>query len=337
MAIDQRAALAPGGGGGALAEGGGGADPCDALNAPPMACPMAHTRARGGALQASLEAGLRIQGRESAFRGTPKERGYRACIQQCAIALSSQHLQTLNKRRRRMWSRTRTLHYSSCLSLLTILSACGTSIHAPLQPIEVTFSHAGTGPTTIGDVHAANGQHVIIRVTNTNTHCYAFNSSVVSSPLQMMAKAKGQALSANETAEFDLEMRDDPLEVTIEARKQGSDPECNIPGLSDRVTGGQPPPWKVRILREGWDIAFARGYTADTVTNPVFGLVAGQKQIDPAPAAKTAGFFVKTFPEQEDAYRLGAAAMVHVFHTSPTAFSWHDISWTPVSFGLGVG
>jgi len=204
-----------------------------------------------------------------------------------------------------------------------------------LQPIEVTFSHAGTGPTTIGDVHAASGQIVKIKVTDTNTHCFTFNPTVVSNP-QIARALESKGLSANETVEFDLEMRDDPLEVTIEARK-GSDPQCDTLGLSERLTGKQPPPWKVRILREGWDVAFAGAYTADTVTNPVFGLVAGQKQIDPAPAAKTAGFFVKSFPKQEDAYRLGAAAMVHVFHTSPSAFSWHDISWTPVSFGLGVG
>jgi len=215
-----------------------------------------------------------------------------------------------------------------------LLAICGCKSVGILQPIEITFSHTGASATTIGDVHAASGQKIDVYVTNTNTKCYAFNGKAVVAK-QPTANLRQEFLFTETVGPFEAEMRDDPFEITIEARSINSDPACKPGG--ERIEGGTPGPWKIRVLREGWDIAFAGAYTADTATNPVYGLVAGQKQVDPSPAPKTSGFFIKRFREQEDAYRLGAAAMVHVFHTSPSTFAWHDIAWVPVSFGLGVG
>jgi hypothetical protein len=174
-----------------------------------------------------------------------------------------------------------------------------------------------------------------IQIRDTETDCYAFNYSVIEEEIE----AGGEpSASYTDVVDFYIPFWGDPLQIKIEAQKldDADDKACRRGG--ERGDGSSLPAWQIRILPEGWDISFSGAFTADGLTDPVYGLVPGSFQIDPAPGApKTRGNFVTRFPDLEDRERLGAAAMAHVIHTDPKRFTRWDISLVPVSFGFGVG
>ncbi len=198
-------------------------------------------------------------------------------------------------------------------------------------PADVIISHKNGSVSALGTIHRRRGDTVHIQLIDTDTDCFAYNASVVETP----KAADGKELPFTNVVDFYTTFWGDPITVSIEARQINTSTVCA--GAAEHVAGKTPGPWLVNITTDGWDLAFSGAYLADTVTDPVYALVPGKKQIDPEPAAKTAGFSVQRFKEQEDRWHRGVAAMVHVIHTDPRAFAWHDIAWAPISFGLGIG
>lgn len=207
----------------------------------------------------------------------------------------------------------------------------GSSSLTPPGNVDVEIDHLSGLMSPAGVLRREPGQRVWIAIRNTNVSCYSFD--VVTIPLQPpVGNRPAASTDMTETKYLAYDYDGVPTKIVISAKLVDS--ACQ-PDRS-HVAGGRFPPWEVVVNTYGWDLDFSGGFTVDSLTDPVYGLVAGSKQIDPEPAPKTPGFFVQRFRDQEDRYKLGAAAMAHVFHSDPNVFGIRGINWVPVSFGLGV-
>ena len=226
------------------------------------------------------------------------------------------------------------LYRTIALATVILAAACrtvtqgGKPVPVHLSP-DVVIDHASGVQDPIGLIRKKPGESVWIRIVNTNTSkCYSFN--VAAAPKNEGAAAADAPM--NETVDFHFLYDGTPTKITIEALRK--DETC--PDLTHTATG-KFPPWEIIVDNAGWDLNFSGGFTIDTLTDPVYGLVAGSKALDPTqPTNKTPGFFVQRFSDQEDKYKLGAAAMVHLIHTDPEYLGRASINWVPVAFGLGV-
>jgi hypothetical protein len=225
-----------------------------------------------------------------------------------------------------------------CLAL--VFAACrtasppATGVPAPVSP-DVIIEHEGGSQILAGTIHKRRGERVRVEVRKTETLCYAFNFRVKTDEIGQPASSN--ALDFNDTVAFETMFWGDPLLLEVEAiRIPGtSDNDCRRGG--ERKAGGTLPPWQVRVTTDGWDIFFSGAFTADKLTDPVFALVSEDRDLDDTSTTNplTKGFVVRQ-SEEEDEFRLAAAAMTHVIHSDPDRFNVGDVNWVPLSFGLGI-
>ncbi|HEX6096276.1 MAG TPA: hypothetical protein VF432_08135 [Thermoanaerobaculia bacterium] len=196
------------------------------------------------------------------------------------------------------------------------------------------IEHVGGSQILAGTIHKQRGERVRVEVRKTETLCYSFNFRVKTDEVGQPAS---NAIDFNDTVAFETMFWGDPLLLEIEAiRLPGTtDADCGQGG--ERKTGGALPPWQVRVTTDGWDIFFSGAFTADKLTDPVFALVSEDRDLDltDTDTTKTKGFVVRQ-SEEDDEFRLAAAAMTHVLHSNPDRFNFGDINWVPLSFGLGI-
>ena len=120
-----------------------------------------------------------------------------------------------------------------------------------------------------------------------------------------------------------IEIKHDPLyqsyRVTV---KKNGEPESRS--------------WVIPVFTHAWTLDFSGAFTFDRLINPVYYLEPGT-QTDPIQNVPQNGFFVRRNTKAEDGVGLGAAAMVHLYHTKYLRFLKKTFTWAPLAFGLGVG
>ena len=94
--------------------------------------------------------------------------------------------------------------------------------------------------------------------------------------------------------------------------------------------------WFIPVFTHAWTLDFSGAFTFDWLINPLYYLEPGT-QADPNQNVPRNGFFIRRNTKGEDAVGLGAAAMVHLYHTKYLHFLKKTFAWAPLSFGLGVG
>lgn len=226
-----------------------------------------------------------------------------------------------------------------CMTIVTVF-LLAISGQAKAQTI-VTIDHRTNVQNPEGLIQVAQGQQLTIKVLNTFPECFDYNFEPVLAPTtqaQRSARVKAaQPLKAEDvTFNINHDRQFGSYKITITAKDLSKDPS-----LKDQCDAlpQKAQTYVVTITTYGWSVGFAGAFTADRLTDPVFSLRPG-KQVtgEGANQMTTDGFFVEKNKSAEDSARLGAAAMVHLFHSDPERFSWKrfSVNWAPLSFGLGV-
>ena len=189
------------------------------------------------------------------------------------------------------------------------------------QGVTVTISHKLGTVTPAGTIELARGDYLTIEVIQTNLECYTFNLKEIKPAPPPGTKALA-ADPYTEKIVFSLTHIDaSAYEITV-TKKPGA--ECKLDGNK----------WQIDVLTHGWGIGFGGAFTVDSLTDPVFSLQPATRQ---KPSGETEqGFAPVENPDQRDEFKLGSAAMVHLYHSDPDKFGRGGINWVPVTFGIGV-
>lgn len=185
------------------------------------------------------------------------------------------------------------------------------------------------------------GQRVNVRVENTYPDCFSFE---VQSELEKDAKAMGRTdnltpcESRAQDVGFDVPQDDSGSNITFKLKAvKTSSVECSCDRAHQELREAS---FLMRTVIRGWDVAFTGGFTIASLTDPVFRLDPTTRLVDdPSPDASPdatiseVGFRVAEAHDKRDSERLGVAAMVHV---NPVPWLKGRVSWSPLSFGLGV-
>jgi hypothetical protein len=226
---------------------------------------------------------------------------------------------------KRMFAMSCVLLFLACKSMLPTSQ--------PLTPYDIVIDHRSGILSPVGLLKKKPGEIVKVKIQDSDLDCFVFNPTVVQIQQPQTRSLRERVAEPLKETSFELLYDGDPIELTVEAVKK--DPHATCAGLLEFKTGGDRPPWKIRILTDGWDLAFAGAFTADGLSNPKFEVVAGTRK--KADNTEEAGFIVSEVESARDEARLGAAAMVHLYHTNPERIGLWSVNWVPVSFGLGVG
>jgi hypothetical protein len=179
----------------------------------------------------------------------------------------------------------------------------------------VQLDHSDGSITPFQTLTLAKGDNLFVQIINTNVACSDYNISA------QAPDDKNKARPVNTTKLLTIVHDGKAIAYQVSATKRtGAAASC--PALPNRT-------WTLPVFTPGWAVAFAGAFTIDTLTSHVYGLEAGVN-------SGVQGFYVRRNTANEDQASLGAAAMVHVYHSNFATFS-NDVGWVPVSFGLGIG
>jgi hypothetical protein len=222
------------------------------------------------------------------------------------------------------------------LTALLLLAISGRAKAQPAQPAQqapmVTIDHKTSVQNPVGLIQASAGQQFIIRVLNTVPECFDYNFEGVLPPKTQATMNARQAPQPLTEQNVDFNVTHDPqfgsYKITITAKDlpKGSTLKDQCDALLQK-----PQTYIITITTYAWTAGMAGAFTADKLTDPVFSLRAGTQN-------GQNGYFVEKDTGAEDSYRLGAAAMIHLYHSDPNRFSLSKlgVNWAPLSFGLGV-
>jgi len=197
----------------------------------------------------------------------------------------------------------------------------------------VTINHE-TGEITPADVIGLReGQTLEIVIARTNPDCFNYQYTAVevkeAKPRETEDERQLLRTSFNfPTIVHDGRNRDYQVVAT---RKDHPPEDANCEKETLRARGPESP-WIIPVRTYGWTLGFSGGFTVDELTDPVFGLEPATREGEDGMSVQ--GFQVFREVASEDDYDLGAAAMIHVYHTNPSN-RW--ARWfAPLSFGLAV-
>src|ERR1044071_3737813 len=186
----------------------------------------------------------------------------------------------------------------------------------PVQPNTVTIDHASGIQNPVATLELGKGDVIHASVINTNLDCFEFSQET-----KAVESWRGDLAKATR---IDYEIIHDgkATQYIIEAKKRANAP-ADCPNLSERT-------WEIDVLTLGWAVDFAGAFTIDQLTDPVF-------RLEQEGTAQSPKFRITRNRGAEDSQKLGAAAMMHLYHTDPDFLGRNDIAWAPLSFGVGVG
>lgn len=165
---------------------------------------------------------------------------------------------------------------------------------------------------------------VSIHVENTNISCYSFNLDTVK--------------QENEDGVFALAAPDNPDTVPftiyhdartaayeIDIKKISDDDSCVNQNFSETF----------QVTTAAWKLAFSGALTYDDLTSQKYFLEPGTRS-DPT-GMTSSGFFVREDLDGQDEGSAGFAILAHLYHETKFNLKNSEISWAPLTFGLGAG
>jgi hypothetical protein len=202
--------------------------------------------------------------------------------------------------------------------------------------VVVTIDHKTGVQNPEGLIQVAGGQLFVIRLLNTVPECFDYNFEGVLPPKAQASATERTVPQPLKEQNVDFNINHDPqfgsYKITITAKKLPAESQ-----LKKQCTDlpQQGTTYTVSITTYGWTIGMAGAFTADKLTDSAFSLRAGKN------TAGESGYFVERDKNAEDSVRLGAAAMIHLYHSDPNRFNSLGLSkiglnWAPLSFGLGI-
>lgn len=206
---------------------------------------------------------------------------------------------------------------------------------APKAPLAVVFDHGMDQAATVDYLELRKGERFQIVISETYPSCFVYNFKAVEITPDDKTRAdagRGPKKGSYLFAPIVHDGKDRDYLVYINKNLKAPD-NCSAVDLAERGEGN---PWTVQVRTFGWEIGFAGGFTADTLTDPQFALTAAKREVAQADGSTQMedGFRVVAQPEAEDDYELGAAAMIHIFNSNPSRKLWRR--WAPLTFGLSV-
>jgi len=194
----------------------------------------------------------------------------------------------------------------------------------------IKFDHGKNAATDPGIVSLKAGETFQLEIDGTHPECFDYSYRAIELPVDVRAGQGGLSPAdiCLQTIVHDGKPRDYLVFIT---KKDPFPSKCSRVTLPTRDENN---PWVVPVRTLGWTAGFAGGFTFDGLTDPSYGLVAAEREVD---GMSEKGFQVIRQSERDDDYSLGAAAMVHVFHTDPSRLRllrWAN--WAPLTFGLAV-
>jgi hypothetical protein len=190
----------------------------------------------------------------------------------------------------------------------------------------ITINHLTGLQDPSGVIALKRDEVLTIKITETKLECFQFNEKTVEPPpAPTGVQAQVPTPPPPEVVTMSIIHDGLPHNYVIEASFRPGVTSCGLLA---------PKSWTITAQTYSWAVAFAGGFTGDRLIDPVFSLEAGKDPTDPSKS----GFFIRRSRTQQSFMTLGAAAMVHLYHTDPNALVplLKRINWVPLSFGLGV-
>ena len=179
----------------------------------------------------------------------------------------------------------------------------------------VVLNHSDGSVTPFQTVELSRGDILSVVIIQTQLNCTTYSISAQESK----PDSAGRSFDANTTKSLTIKHDGKSTAYLVSATKTSTSPGCTLP---DRV-------WTLPVFTHKWALGFAGAFTIDTLTDSTYYLEASSKD-------GNTGYVVHENTDSENKVVLGAAAMVHVYHTK-WAVTANDFGWVPLSFGLGVG
>jgi hypothetical protein len=216
------------------------------------------------------------------------------------------------------------------VSLLTAAEA--------VAELEVELDHATGVAKPAGTISLRDDEVLVLKVANTSRQCFTFNLTEVEETRADLQAEKDPKVSFGDMVELRVTHREEVVAYEVEVKLKPNLSSELKTACSERsnIT------FKIPVDTYGWALAFAGAFTYDELTDPVFSLEVGVENPDAAPEMQRQGFFVRESPDEEDDFTLGAAAMVHLYHSDPERLRPFflpescQVNWAPLSFGLGI-
>lgn len=222
---------------------------------------------------------------------------------------------------------TRTMRSTTISNVAHLFVACLALVCQALAAEQtVTINHLTGLSTPSGVIKLKRDELLTVQIVATKIACFQFNEKTVEPPPPTGARTPSAGAPPPEVVTMSIIHDGLPHNYIIEASFRPGVTSCDLLA---------PKSWTITAQTDNWTLAFAGGFTGDRLTDPVFSLDPGK---DPADSSKS-GFFIRRFRTQQSFMTLGAAAMVHLYHSDPNALTvrhLRKINWVPISFGLGV-
>ncbi len=191
-----------------------------------------------------------------------------------------------------------------------------------------------------GSIQLEQGEELTINIIHTFQECFKYNFEAVpvTPPKSAIQGDTPPPPLQEKTVTFHVnhDRSFGSYKITITKK---DDLTGTLKTQCDAVSPQKPDTYTVTVGTYGWTLGFAGAFTADKLTDPVFSLHPGTQQ--GADGQPTKGYFVEKNKGAEDSFRLGSAAMIHLYHSNPNRLKFlgirhYDIYWAPLSFGLGI-
>lgn len=211
-----------------------------------------------------------------------------------------------------------------CLAVLLALPAAALAPGCQKSTRKIAFDHQANQPQDPGVVSLKAGESFQLQFVNTFPDCFEYSYRAVELPIDAL-RSPGAPPEREDLCLSPIVHDGKPRDYLVFITRKDRAPD----GCPSLATRGEDNPWVVPVRTFGWTVGFAGGFVVDDLTDPSYGLVEAEREVD---GMTEQGFRVIRQSERDDDYSLGAAAMVHVFHTDPQKLG----PWAPLTFGLAV-
>lgn len=193
----------------------------------------------------------------------------------------------------------------------------GDESKSPGDAVTVNYDHGATNSNRAYFRKVKHGETILVKVTNTCAPEFEIGVEA-----QLAEPRLQSAPCAKTTIDADPIVHDEKYGAYIVRLKNTTGAPITLPGANKPLNDVT---LTISVETRRWDYEIAGGFTVSQLTDPRYGLET--RAVDEK-GAKVAGTYVVPDRDAEDAARLGAAALIHLF---PRGFEH-----VALTFGIGV-